>query len=106
MTNQLTPPQKQQLAAALFNYFGDRHPTRTGLKLAYEKQKRGHERTLLRKVENEGNKLSEEEADWVINQLINKIDPLPLRTLFLRTVQQQPEDFGYTLPTDSLSLSI
>ena len=106
MTNQLTPPQKQQLAAALFNYFGDRHPTRTGLKLAYEKQKRGHERTLLRKVENEGTKLSEEEADWVIDNLINKLEPLHFRTIFLRTINGQPEDFGYTLPTDSLSLSI
>ncbi|MDF7822080.1 hypothetical protein P1X15_30975 [Runella sp. MFBS21] len=98
MMNQLTPNQKRQLAAALFSYFGDRHPTRTWLKQAYETQKYGHERTLLRKMENQGAKLSEADADWVIDNLIPKFDPLHFRTLFIRTLNAMPEEFGYSLP--------
>jgi len=97
MTNLLTAQQKRKLAAAMYGYFGDRHPTRTGLKLAYEEQNRGSERTFFRKMDHEGAKLSEEEADWVIDHLWPQFDPMPLRTVFLRTVGNQPETFGYTI---------
>ena len=100
MTNLLTAQQKRKLAAAMYTYFGDRHPSRTGLKSAYEEQNRGSERTFFRKMDHEGAKLSEEEADWVIDQLLTHIDPLPLRTVFLRTVGNEPETFGYS-PVES-----
>lgn len=103
MTNLLTADQKRKLAAAMYGYFGERHPTRTGLKTAYESQNRGSERTFIRKMDHEGAKLSEEEADWVVDQLLTHIEPLPLRTVFLRTVGDEPETFGYSIPEPATS---
>lgn len=99
MQNTLNKEQMRKLAFAMYSYFGERHPTRLGLKVAYAEENRGSERNFERKMENEGAKLSEEECDWVVSNLIRNIDPLPLRKLFFRTVGNSPDSFGYDLPT-------
>ena len=99
MQNTLNKDQMRQLAFAMYSYFGERHPTRLGLKVAYAEENRGSERNFERKMENEGAKLSEEECDWVVANLIGNIDTLPLRKLFHRTVGNSPESFGYEVPT-------
>ncbi|AEI47637.1 hypothetical protein [Runella slithyformis] len=99
MQNTLNKDQMRALAFAMYSYFGERHPTRLGLKVAYAEENRGSERNFERKMENEGAKLSEEECDWVVSNLLRNIDTLPLRKLFHRTVGDSPESFGYEVPT-------
>ena len=91
-------PEKQQLAIAMYRYFEERHPTRLGLKNAFEEQGLGSVRTFERRVENPET-MSEGLADWIIKNLTGEIDTVPLRNLFLRTLGDQPEEFGYILPT-------
>lgn len=98
MRKVLNIDQTRELAFAMYSYFGEKHPTRLGLKAAYAGEKRGSERNFERKMENEGAKLSEEECFWVVENLARNIDPLPLTNIFLRTVGDTPEVFGYQIP--------
>lgn len=98
MKKTLNLEQIRKLAVAMYSYFGERHATRLGLKAAYADEKRGSERNFERKMENEGAKLSEEECFWVVENLARNIDPIPLTNIFLRTVSDTPEAFGYQIP--------
>lgn len=99
MQKTLNTEQLQKLAYEMYSHFGNRHPTRTGLKFAYIDQNLGSEKTFFRKLENEGALLSDVDCYWIINNLLNAIDTIPLNNIFLRAVEDMPENFGFKTGT-------
>lgn len=91
----LTELQEKELAAALFNSFGDTSEARRSVRARYA-ETRGSERTLYRKV-GEPERLTTDEANFLIASLIPHMESIGLEKLFFQITQQPITDYPYLL---------
>ncbi|WP_028522816.1 hypothetical protein [Runella limosa] len=91
----LTESQEKELAAALFNSFGDTSEARRSVRARYA-DTRGSERTLYRKV-SEPERLTTDEANFLIASLIPHMEPIGLEKVFFQITQQPITDYPYLL---------